>query len=146
MIICPQETAQLRSQIDETEDELRAAKNAAGIISIPDAEKSYTEQLAWVRNQLFQAQEDLAAQQGQTKAQSQPQTNAAAPVVAANLPQGRQEEYQRVCARLEFLQNREKQYYTQFGYTDENRLVFPGNTIGDCPDANAETKPGGELP
>jgi succinoglycan biosynthesis transport protein ExoP len=118
-----QETAQLRSQIDETEDELRAAKNAAGIISIPDAEKSYTEQIAWVRNQLFQAQGDLAAQQGGMKAQSQVQTNAAAPAVVTNLPQGREEEYQRVCARLEFLQNREKQYYTQFGYTDENRLV-----------------------
>ena len=118
-----QETAQLRSQIDETEDELRTTKSAAGIISIPDAEKSYTEQIAWVHNQLFQAQADLAAQQGGIKAQPQVPTNAAAPAVVTNLPQGREEEYQRVCARLEFLQNREKQYYTQFGYTDENRLV-----------------------
>src|SRR5579863_1479166 len=60
-----QETAQLRSQIDETEDELHTAKNSAGIISLPDAEKSYTDQIGWVRQQLFEAQADLAAEQGQ---------------------------------------------------------------------------------
>ena len=118
-----QETAQLRSQIDETEDELRAAKSSAGIISIPDAEKSYTDQIAWIRNQLFQAQADLAAQLGQTKGQPQVQSNATTPSIIISIPQGREDQYQRICARLEFLQNREKKYYTEFGYTDENRLV-----------------------
>lgn len=118
-----QETAQLRSQIDETEDELRTAKNAAGIISIPDAEKTYTEQIAWVQAQLIQAQADLAAELGVMKAQPQAGTNTEAPAPATNVPQGREEEYQRVCARLEFLQNKQKQYYTELGYTDENRLV-----------------------
>jgi uncharacterized protein involved in exopolysaccharide biosynthesis/Mrp family chromosome partitioning ATPase len=118
-----QETAQLRSQIDETEDELRAAKNAAGIISIPDAEKTYTEQIAWVQAQLIQAQADLAAMLGVMKAQPQTGTNTEVPAAGTNVPQGREEEYQRVCARLEFLQTRQKQYYTELGYTDENRLV-----------------------
>jgi uncharacterized protein involved in exopolysaccharide biosynthesis/Mrp family chromosome partitioning ATPase len=118
-----QETAQLRSQIDETEDELRAAKNAAGIISIPDAEKTYTEQIAWVQAQLISEQADLAAELGVIKAQPQTGTNTEALAPALNVPQGREEEYQRVCARLEFLQNRQKQYYTELGYTDENRLV-----------------------
>lgn len=119
-----QETAQLRSQIDETEDELRSAKDAAGIISLPDAEKSYTDQIGWVRNQLFQAQADLAAQEAELKGHQQTQTNSAAsPVIVMSVPQGREDEYQRVCARLDFLQNRENQYYTEDGYTDENRLV-----------------------
>src|SRR5215469_10968571 len=118
-----QETAQLRSQIDETEDELRAAKNAAGIISITDAEKTYTEQIAWVQAQLIQAQADLASELGVIKAQPQTGTNTEAPAPGTNVPQGREEEYQRVCARLEFLKNRQKQYYTELGYTDENRLV-----------------------
>ena len=119
-----QETAQLRSQIDETEDELRAAKTSAGIISLPDAEKSYTDQIAWLNTQLFEAEADLAADQSALNAQ--PETNSAAPAVAPtglNVPQGRIEEYQRVCARLDYLQNQESQYYTQLGYTDENRLV-----------------------
>lgn len=119
-----QETAQLRSQIDETESELRAAKDAAGIISVPDAEKSYTDQIGWIRNQLFQAQADLAAQLGAKKAQSQQVTNsAAAPVIVLDVPTQREDEYQRVCARLDFLQSRENEYYTRDGYTDENRLV-----------------------
>ncbi|HEY1791185.1 MAG TPA: Wzz/FepE/Etk N-terminal domain-containing protein [Verrucomicrobiae bacterium] len=119
-----QETAQLRSQIDETEDELRAAKTGAGIISLPDAEKSYTDQIAWLNTQLFQSQADLAAEQSALNAQPE-QTNAAAtaPAPGLNVPQGRVEEYQRVCARLDYLQNQESQYYTQLGYTDENRLV-----------------------
>jgi uncharacterized protein involved in exopolysaccharide biosynthesis/Mrp family chromosome partitioning ATPase len=119
-----QETDQLRSQIDETESELRAAKNAAGIISVPDAEKTYSDQISWIRNQLFQAQADLAAQLGAKKAQSQQVSNApAAPVMVIDVPAQRTDEYQRVCARLEYLQGRQNEYYTKFGYTDENRLV-----------------------
>jgi polysaccharide biosynthesis transport protein len=119
-----QETAQLRSQIDETEDELQAAKTSAGIISLPDAEKSYTDQIAALNSQLFEAEADLAADQSALRAQPQ-ETNAtaAAPTPGLNVPEGRIEEYQRVCARLDYLQNQESQYYTQLGYTDENRLV-----------------------
>lgn len=119
-----QETAQLRSQIDETEDELRAAKTGAGIVSLPDAEKSYTDQIAWLNTQLFEAEADLAAEKSELNAQPE-ETNAAAPPPSPslNVPEGRVEEYQRVCARLDYLQNQESQYYTQLGYTDENRLV-----------------------
>ena len=120
-----QETAQLRSQIDETEDELRAAKTSAGIISLPEAERSYTDQIEWVNNQLFQAEADLAAETSELRAQPE-QTNAAAaptPGVLISVPEGRIEEYQRVCARLDYLQSQQNQYYTQMGYTDENRLV-----------------------
>ncbi|HUA65782.1 MAG TPA: Wzz/FepE/Etk N-terminal domain-containing protein [Alphaproteobacteria bacterium] len=121
-----QETAQLRSQIDETEDELRAAKASAGIISLPDAEKSYTDQIGWLKSQLFEAEADLAADESELKAQPEEQpTNAAAaaPAPGLNVPEGRIEEYQRVCARLDYLENQQSQYYTQLGYTDENRLV-----------------------
>lgn len=118
-----QETAQLRSQIDETEDELRSAKDSAGIISIPDTEKSYTDEIEWIRNQLFEAQADLAAEIGVMKGQAQQQTNTEPAPPVLNVPAGREEEYQRICARLDFLQHRESEYYTQYGYTDENRLV-----------------------
>lgn len=117
-----QETADLRSQIDETDDELRSAKSSAGIVSIPDAEKSYTDQIALIQDELFQSKADLAAELGQIKGQPQ-QTNVAAMPVGVDLPDGRIDEYQRVCARLDFLQNRESEYYTKDGYTDENRLV-----------------------
>jgi uncharacterized protein involved in exopolysaccharide biosynthesis/Mrp family chromosome partitioning ATPase len=118
-----QETAQLRSQIDETEDELQQTKNAAGIVSLPDAEKSYTEQIAALRSQLFEAQADLAAQTATTKGHAQETNVATAAAATADVPAQRQDEYQRVCSRLDFLQNRENDYYTKDGYTDENRLV-----------------------
>ncbi|MGH7942126.1 MAG: GumC family protein [Limisphaerales bacterium] len=119
-----QETAQLRSQIDETEDELRTAKAGAGIISVPDAEKSYTAEIGWITTQLIEAKADLAAEQSDLKAQpEEEQTNLAAATPGLNVPEGRIEEYRRVCARLDYLQNQQSQYYTQLGYTDENRLV-----------------------
>jgi uncharacterized protein involved in exopolysaccharide biosynthesis len=88
-----QETSQLRSQIDETEDELRSAKNAAGIISLPDAEQSYSQQIEWVRQQLLQSQADLAAQLGASKSMAAAQTNVAAttPGIVETLPAGREE-------------------------------------------------------
>ncbi len=120
-----QETAQLQSQIDEVEGELRAAKNSAGIISIPDAERSYTEQIAMLQDQLFQAQADLAGELGQNNKEQPQQTNSYSIIETppAAVADDREEEYQRVCARLDFLQKRQNQYYTEYGYTDENRLV-----------------------
>lgn len=118
-----QETAQLRSQIDETEDELRAAKAGAGIISVSDAEQSYTEQIADLRQQLFEAQADLGAQLGAQKGDVQPTNSQVAPISTSDVPPARVDEYQRVCAHLAFLQDRQNQYFSQYGFTDENRLV-----------------------
>ncbi|HZF00393.1 MAG TPA: Wzz/FepE/Etk N-terminal domain-containing protein [Methylomirabilota bacterium] len=117
-----QETAQLRSQIDQTEDDLRAAKTGAGIISVADAEKSYNDQITRLREQLFQAQADLAAQQGASRAEPQP-TNSAPDLAAPDVPATRMDEYQRVCAHLDFLQGRENEYFGKLGFTDENKLV-----------------------
>ncbi|HTV62237.1 MAG TPA: Wzz/FepE/Etk N-terminal domain-containing protein [Verrucomicrobiae bacterium] len=118
-----QETAELRSQIDQIDDELRAAKTGAGIISVADAEASYTDQIADLRQQLFEAEADLAAQEGVLKAESRQSTNAAAPAATPYVPPSRVDEYQRVCAHLEYLQNRQNQYFSQYGFTDENELV-----------------------
>ncbi|HEY1663721.1 MAG TPA: Wzz/FepE/Etk N-terminal domain-containing protein [Verrucomicrobiae bacterium] len=118
-----QETAQLRSQIDETENELRAAKVGAGIVSVADAEHSYTEQIANLRQQLFEAKADLAAELGAQQAEPQATNSELAAAPAMNVPATRVDEYQRVCAHLEFLKGRQNQYFSQFGFTDENRLV-----------------------
>ncbi|HEY3760399.1 MAG TPA: Wzz/FepE/Etk N-terminal domain-containing protein [Verrucomicrobiae bacterium] len=118
-----QEAAQLRSQIDETENELRTAKAGAGIISVADAEHSYSEQISTLRQQLFQAQVALGAQQGAQKAASQTNTSETTSAALAGIPPERVDEYQRLCAHLDFLQSRQTQYFTQFGFTDGNRLV-----------------------
>lgn len=119
-----QEAAQLRSQIDQTEGDLRAAKTGAGIISVTDAEKSYTDQIAALREQLFRAEADLAAQEGVAKAMPQPTNNAApAPDPSGSIPAARMDEYKRVRAHLQFLEGRENEYLAKLGFTDENKLV-----------------------
>jgi uncharacterized protein involved in exopolysaccharide biosynthesis/Mrp family chromosome partitioning ATPase len=112
-----EETAQLRAEISQTEDELRAAKTNAGIVSVDEAEKSYAEQISKIRQELFQAQADLAERQAALKPEA---TNVEAGMEA---PSDQLDEYRNICARLDFLQKRESDYLTQQGYTAENRLV-----------------------
>jgi uncharacterized protein involved in exopolysaccharide biosynthesis/Mrp family chromosome partitioning ATPase len=55
-----QETDTLRSRLLETEDQLRKAMSKAGIISIEDTKKQYTEQLSRIQEDIFKAQAELA--------------------------------------------------------------------------------------
>jgi len=54
-----QETDQLRSKLAQTEQELRKAKNKAGVISLDDSRKAYTEQIAKIRQEIFDAEAQL---------------------------------------------------------------------------------------
>jgi succinoglycan biosynthesis transport protein ExoP len=115
-----EETAQLRSQIAETDAELFSAKTNAGIISIDDAEKSYSDQLARIRQELFQAEADLAERQATLNPDM---TNAASVVTTVDAPAEQIEAYKKISQRLEFLKNREDDYLNKLGYTEENKLV-----------------------
>jgi succinoglycan biosynthesis transport protein ExoP len=112
-----EETAQLSSQIAQTEDELVAVKTNAGIISIEIAETSYAQQVARIREEILQAEANLAEHQvaldsGTTTAAPENKTSSDI-----------QEEYQNICAHLDFLNHRQNDYLTQQGYTEENKLV-----------------------
>jgi polysaccharide biosynthesis transport protein len=115
-----EETARLRFQIAQTEDELFAAKTNAGIISIENEEKGYSDQVARIREELFRAEADLAERQGTLKPEIINSTNASA---TTEPPAGELAGYQRICARLDFLQKRESDYLNKMGYTEENTLV-----------------------
>ncbi len=121
-----EETTQLRMQIAQTEDELRMAKTNAGIISIEDSEKSYSEEITRIRRDLFQAETDLAEHQaglnelaGRTTAKAA--TNATSS--AANIPADDLAKYKTVCTQLAYLQKSEDNYLFQQGYTEGNILV-----------------------
>lgn len=58
-----QETDQLRSRLVQTEDELRKAKAKAGILSLEDTKKVYTEQSSKIQEAIFEAEADLAERQ-----------------------------------------------------------------------------------
>jgi uncharacterized protein involved in exopolysaccharide biosynthesis/Mrp family chromosome partitioning ATPase len=118
-----EETSRLRSQIAQTESELLAAKTNAGIISVEEAEKSYSEEIAKIQEQLFQAETDLAERQAAVAPEMAGTTNATNTTALAQTPASQISEYQKICARLDFLKNRENDYLTKLGYTEENKLV-----------------------
>jgi uncharacterized protein involved in exopolysaccharide biosynthesis len=49
----------LRNRLSQTEDELRKAKNRAGIISLDDSKKTFSGEMARLRDELFAAQAEL---------------------------------------------------------------------------------------
>jgi succinoglycan biosynthesis transport protein ExoP len=61
--VLTQQTDALRSQLALTEQRLRAAKTNAGVMSIEDSKKAYTEALSKIRQELFNTQAELAGRQ-----------------------------------------------------------------------------------
>jgi uncharacterized protein involved in exopolysaccharide biosynthesis/Mrp family chromosome partitioning ATPase len=114
-----EETTQLRSQISQTENELRAAKTSAGFVSVEQAEKFYGEQIAKIREELYEDEADVAEHQ----LELDPTDTNALTIATAEISAGQLEEFQEVCARLEFVQRLENKYLTQDGFTEENTLV-----------------------
>jgi uncharacterized protein involved in exopolysaccharide biosynthesis/Mrp family chromosome partitioning ATPase len=117
-----QETDQLRSRLVQTEDELRKARNKAGVISIEDSQKAYTGQIARIREELFSAEAELAERspglQGIVK--GPPATHEPAGP-EPGIPSSQVDAYRIVCARLDSLRNREQELLTQF--TEESTRV-----------------------
>ncbi|HEU6449224.1 MAG TPA: Wzz/FepE/Etk N-terminal domain-containing protein [Verrucomicrobiae bacterium] len=122
-----EQTAQLRAQIAQTEQQLNAAKSAVGIVSVDDAHKSYTAQIDKLRGELFDAEAQLA--EAQAVRDGAPATNNTSKGTitlggSASIPANVLNEYRNVCARLDFLNKRENEYLTALGFTDQNKLVI----------------------
>jgi polysaccharide biosynthesis transport protein len=63
-----QETDQLRAQLTQTEQELRQARSKINVISLEDSKKDYTDQIAKIRQEIFDAEAELAERQAALKA------------------------------------------------------------------------------
>jgi succinoglycan biosynthesis transport protein ExoP len=117
-----QETDQLRAQLAQTEEELRQARNKAGVISLEDSKKDYTDQIAKIRQEIFDAEAELAEHQATLKAITPAAPGSVEPTntepATASLPV---DEYKSVLMRVDGLWKREQELATQF--TDENTLV-----------------------
>jgi uncharacterized protein involved in exopolysaccharide biosynthesis/Mrp family chromosome partitioning ATPase len=122
--VLTQQTDALRSQLAQTEADLRKAKTNAGLMSVEDAKKAYTEEISKIREGLFTAQAELAERQA---AFQERQKLMPAPVeVATNqpdvaVPSAKIEEYKSVSGRLESFRKREQELLAQ--YTEENSMV-----------------------
>jgi uncharacterized protein involved in exopolysaccharide biosynthesis/Mrp family chromosome partitioning ATPase len=117
-----QQTDQLRSRLSQTDQELRKARNKAGVISLEDTKKAYTEQIAKIRQDLFAAEAELAERRAALQEVQKLAPATAAPTNAVpDLPSDQVDEYKRLCARLDLLWKREQELL--IAYTGENRLV-----------------------
>jgi len=118
-----EETARLREELAKTEQQLKAAKIEAGVASIEEGRKAYTDQISTIREELFKAHADLAAYEaiageGGTLALS---TNQVETNIVAQVPLDRRSEYSEICKRLEQLTSVKETL--RITYTEENLMV-----------------------
>jgi succinoglycan biosynthesis transport protein ExoP len=116
-----QETDQLRTRLARTEDELRKARNRAGIVSLDTSKREFAEEMIRIRDELMRTQAELAERTSilEQLAKQFPENK---PVEAETpLPQAKIDEYQTVLARYSLLQKREQELLTLF--TPENSRV-----------------------
>ena len=121
-----EKTSDLQQQISDIENELRMAKTNAGVIDIADAEKAYSEEIAHIRRDLFQAELELTEHQATlTEAGIARSGKAGATNTAADqkISDDMMTRYRAVCARLAYLQRRQTEYLSGQGYTEDNKLV-----------------------
>jgi uncharacterized protein involved in exopolysaccharide biosynthesis/Mrp family chromosome partitioning ATPase len=122
--VLTQKTDALRSQLAQTEQDLRRAKTNAGVMSIEDSKKAYTEEISKIRQDLFNTQAELAEREAalaehQKLLPVKAETPSDKP--EADVPSDKMEEYKSVCGRLDSFRKREQELLAQ--YTEENSLV-----------------------
>lgn len=120
-----QETDQLRSRLQQTDDDLRKARGkAGGVFSLEESKKIYTEQIARLRQDAYAAEAELAErtsvlqQLNKSMPAEAPAPAAAAPAIP---PTDKIDEYKSALTRVAQLQKLEQEFLIQ--YTDENPRV-----------------------
>jgi uncharacterized protein involved in exopolysaccharide biosynthesis/Mrp family chromosome partitioning ATPase len=127
----------LHDQIVQTEDDLRAAKTNAGIISVEESDKTFSTQVSTIEEELFQSDAQLAGYQALLKGDTTTIDS------LRNMPVEKLDKYQRICDRLDFLSRRQNEYVTQLGYKDGNVRVVAGQAeIDDLKKELADEYPG----
>jgi Mrp family chromosome partitioning ATPase len=115
-----QETNRLYKELAQTKEELKNAKNVAGVFSIDAADKSYEEQLSQIRTKLFAAQAELVERKemlktiSNTESPTAQSTNAETAVISPD----KVDEYRNLCTRLDLLRKKEQELLLQ--YTDQS--------------------------
>jgi len=129
------QTEELRTQLAHTELELQTARNAAGVLSLADTKKVYTDQISKIRQELFDAQAELAEHQAALKdatgfasntaavaaATESPGTSTETHVVSPETAEASEALYRSVSGRLDLLWKKQQELLTQF--TEESVLV-----------------------
>ena len=110
-----QETDQLRARLQQTEDELRKEKDKAGIISLDDSKKVFSDQEARLQEEIFSANAELAERSARydelvKRQPSAPKTVATkAGPAEPPVPSAQIDAYRNLLARLDLMQRTEQQ-------------------------------------
>jgi uncharacterized protein involved in exopolysaccharide biosynthesis/Mrp family chromosome partitioning ATPase len=110
------ETDQLRSRLAQTEEELRKARNKAGVISLTDAKKTYADQIARLRQEIFTAEVELAERSSMLQSMTKQSPVKLPPDGQTSTePSSEQiKQYRSLSARQDALQKREQDLLTYF--------------------------------
>ena len=120
------EVARLRTQLTQTDDDLRKLKNANGVVSADETQKAYADQISQIRLDIFSAQVELAEHQailGALGGFSGAETGTTNVPSVGAAPFDQLEKYKNVSALLMSLEQKEQNYLTVQGFTTENVLV-----------------------
>ena len=117
-----QQTEARRLQLAETKGELKTAKASAGVMNLEEAKRSYTEQIARKRQEVFETEAELAGQQAALKDFETPVlVKRDAVVTNLSIPSEKVNEYRRICVRLDKLRSKEQGLLGEF--TETSTLV-----------------------
>jgi polysaccharide biosynthesis transport protein len=120
--VLSEQAQQLLVRIRQNEEELRNLKSKAGVISVEDSKAALTAQASRLRQELFDAEAQLAEIRTILGMQPKPTvTNAVASVAEAPTPPRKVTEYRSLSARLDSLRAKEADLLGQF--TEENPQV-----------------------
>src|SRR5579862_935609 len=117
-----QQKDQLRARLEQTEAQLRKARQGAGVISLEETRKAYTMEISKIRQEIFNTEADLAERQA-ALTEINPGSPGAANTTtgASGIPVGQIDEYKSVVGRLALLWKRQQEFLTQ--YTEDSSPV-----------------------
>lgn len=115
-----QETNRLYKELAQTKQELKNARNVAGVFSIDEADKSYQDQLSQFRTKLFAAEAELVERKEMLKTFSNATSSStqSASEAASTISSDKVDEYRNLCTRLDLLRKKEQELLLQ--YTDQS--------------------------
>jgi uncharacterized protein involved in exopolysaccharide biosynthesis/Mrp family chromosome partitioning ATPase len=117
------ETERIRDQLNDTEQQLKAAKNRAGVVSLDEAKKAFVEQRTKTRQDLFDAEAELAQHQAILGEVTNLISTTATETTNAQpeIPLDQLTEYKNICSRINSLSQKEQELLTQF--TEDSQPV-----------------------
>src|SRR5436190_10306137 len=113
-----QQTDQLKSRLNTTDDALQKVKTKAGVISPEETRKVYVEELSKIRQELFQVEAQIAEHKAMLGDAEKDGASRSEDAAALGIPLDKLEEYKSVCDELSRAQSARRDMLNK--YTPEN--------------------------